>query len=241
MGGTDDASGNRSGVAELLWGQPRRPKRGPQPMLTLTAIAEAGIRVADADGLAAVSMQRVAGALGFTKMSLYRYVPGKVELVALMTDIGLGPPPDLDAIPAGWRPALTEWSRRMFDRFWQHPWALEATVGCRVPGPNELGWMEQAVAALAGTGLNGGEMLDVAATLNGHVRSIAQHGTAAGADPPEQSMDSAIAMLLRGRRDRFPALAAAVDSAAAHGTQDQALEFGIDRILDGVERYLSGE
>ena len=58
--------------------------------MSLEGIAQAGIEIADAEGIAAVTMERVADALGFTKMSLYRYVPGKNELVALMIDSALG-------------------------------------------------------------------------------------------------------------------------------------------------------
>lgn len=72
--------------------------------MRLDAIAAAGIDIADRDGLSAVTMQRVAERLGVTKMALYRYVPGKVELVALMIDLGIGEPPRLATIAGGWRP-----------------------------------------------------------------------------------------------------------------------------------------
>lgn len=219
-------------LVKLLWGSGDAPRRGPRPTLTLDAIAGAGIEIADADGLPAVTMQRVADALGVTKMALYRYVPGKDELVALMIDKGIGAPQRHET--EGWRARLTEWARHLFDRFHRHPWALGATAGARVYGPNELDWMEQAVAALDGTGLGGGEVLDVAATLAGHVRGIAQQA-AAVAGSPEEVMATGIGALLQGRQDRFPALTAAIGSVAEEGTGDNALEFGLARILDGVE------
>jgi AcrR family transcriptional regulator len=221
----------------LLWGERPAPTRGPRPTLTLDAIAQAAIAIADAQGLAAVTMQHVASALGVTKMALYRYVPGKVELVALMTDTAIGEPPRLDAVDA-WRPRLEGWARQLFDRFRQHPWTLGTTVGARALGPHELGWMEQAVAALSGTRLDGGEVLDVAVTLVGHVRSIAQQA-AATVGPPEAAIDAALGALVRGREDRFPALTAALGSVAAHGTQDQALDVGLRLILDGADLLIS--
>ncbi|QWF82152.1 TetR/AcrR family transcriptional regulator [Amycolatopsis sp. CA-230715] len=224
-------------LVTLLWDSASGPKRGPRPTLTLDAIAGAGIEIADADGLAAVTMQRVADALGVTKMALYRYVPGKDELVALMVDKGIGAPPGNDA--EGWRARLTEWALRLFDRFHRHPWALGVTVGARVLGPNELDWMEQAVAALDGTRLGGGEKLDVAATLAGHVRGIAQQAAAIPGNP-EAAMATGIGALLRDRQERFPALTAAFASAAEEGTGDNALEFGLARILDGVEMLAGG-
>ncbi|GAA4580110.1 TetR/AcrR family transcriptional regulator [Micromonospora coerulea] len=231
--GTDGVADKRK-LYELLWGMPSAPRRGPRPTLTLAAIAGAGIAIADADGLEGLTMQRVAESLDVTKMALYRYVPGKAELVGLMIETAVGEPP---APPqgAGWRDQLDDWARQMFDRFRRHPWALAATVGARVMGPNELGWLERALAALTGTGLNGGEMLDVAVLLLGHARNLAQQVSAMDTGTPEQALESGLAALLRGREERFPALIAAVGSAAAHATQDQALDFGLARILDGVE------
>jgi AcrR family transcriptional regulator len=229
---TADTSGHRAEA--LLWEQPASPKRGPKPTLSLEVIARTGIEIADLDGLASVTMQRVAETLSVTKMALYRYVPGKAELVALMTETALGGPPRLDAMPGNWRTKLYEWARQMFDRFCLHPWALESTVGARPLGPNELGWLEQAVATLTGSGLDGGEILDVAVTLVGHIRGVAQQGTAMATEVPEQTMESALNTLLRGREERFPALTAALASTAAHGSHDQALDFGLRRILDGV-------
>jgi hypothetical protein len=125
----------------------------------------------------------------------------------------------------------------MAERFRRHPWALAATVGARPIGPRELGWMDQAVAALSGTGLDGGEKLDVAATLAGHVRSLSQQEAAMpdGADSVEGAMTEGLGVLLQDRMDRFPALKEAFESAVAHGSQDRALDFGLARILDGVE------
>ena len=226
-----DPPGDIAAAIALLWPGPVAPKRGPRPTLTLPAIAAAGIAIADTDGLAAVTMQRVAAALGVTKMALYRYVPGKVELVALMTDLGIGEPPRLDG---DWRARLHAWSGAMFQRLLRHPWCLETLSGRRAVGPNELGWLERALAALTGTGLTGAEMLDVVATLAGHARAMAQQVAALPVDlSPDQSLTLTFATLVRGREAEFPALAAAL-GAVADG-QDQALDFGLDRILDGVE------
>ncbi|WP_240687329.1 TetR/AcrR family transcriptional regulator [Amycolatopsis suaedae] len=212
----------------LLWEPQSVPRRGPRPGLTLDAVARAGVEIADADGLAAVTMQRVAASLGVTKMALYRYVPGKDELVALMVDRAVGEPPELDG---DWRPRLRGWAHALFERFWHHPWAIAATVGARPVGPNEVGWLDVAVTALDGTGLRGAEMLDVAVTLTGHVRGIAQQ--AASARHPEEALASTLAALVAGRRDRMPVLAAALES-VADDERDNALDFGLDRILDGV-------
>jgi AcrR family transcriptional regulator len=233
----DSRFGEQAGAVDLLWGPRPQPTRGPKPALSLDRIAQAGIEVADADGLAAVSMQRVAGELGFTKMALYRYVPGKAELIALMVDTAAGAPPLLDGGSDGWRAQLGRWARRLLAVLKRHPWLLDATVGPRIMGPNELGWLEHAVAALDGTGLDGGERMDAVVVILGHVRTIAQQSRTATdtrQDNPEEQLGAVIAELLRTHGDRYPALTEALASAMRHGSHDKALEFGLERIFDGL-------
>ncbi|MFD7630020.1 TetR/AcrR family transcriptional regulator [Streptomyces sp. NPDC059851] len=222
-------------VARLLWGPHPKRARGPRPTLDLERIARAGTEIADAEGLADVSMQRVAAHLGVTKMALYRYVPGKAELVALMADAAIGPCPPPEASSGGWRGQLEEWARLLAEGFGRHPWVLEATVGPRVMGPAELSWLERAVAALDGTGLSGAERMDAAVLLAGHVRAITQQARAASPEgSPEAQLGVILGDLMQAHGERFPALTAALASAARSGGQDQAWEFGLQRILDGL-------
>ncbi len=221
-------------TAEFLWGERAPRTRGPKPALTIEQIADAAIEVADAEGLAAVTMQRVATDLGFTKMSLYRYLPGKTELVALMTERGIGePPPALSG--DGWRASLTDWSHRLFAGYLGHPWVLEAIVTARPVGPHELGWLERAVAVLPEAGLSGAERLDAIAVLAGHVRAMAAQAVSR---QDESAFGVAIEMALTRHGERFPALAAVMADVAATGGQDQAFAFGLDRILDGLESLI---
>ncbi|MEV7603183.1 TetR/AcrR family transcriptional regulator C-terminal domain-containing protein [Kitasatospora sp. NPDC089797] len=218
-------------TVRLLWEHPARPTRGPKPALSLERIAAAGVEVADAEGLGAVSMQKVAGLLDFTKMSLYRYVPGKAELVALMVESAVGEPaPATEG--TDWREQLTAWAFQLTASFTRHPWLLDATLGPRVPGPRELAWLERVVAALDGHGLSGAERMDAAVLIAGHVRSIAQQARAAGPDgSPEAGFLAALGTVVHRNADRYPAVAAAL---AEPGGHDRALDFGLARILDGL-------
>jgi len=220
-------------AVEFLWGERAERTRGPKPKLSLDQIADAAIAIADAEGLAAVSMQRVAADLGYTKMSLYRYLPGKTELVALMVERALGEPPPLAG--QDWRAALAEWCRLLLAGFVRHPWTLEATVGVRPLGPHEVGWMESALTVLAGTPLTGGERLDAMVLLVGHARMLAEQ-TAAG--HPEEDLSAVIATVIAEHGDRFPQLKSAMAEAAATGGQNQAFHFGLERILDGLETLI---
>ncbi|MEU6926000.1 TetR/AcrR family transcriptional regulator [Streptomyces sp. NPDC046631] len=228
-------SDEQSEAVRLLWGPHPKPKRGPKPALSLNRIAQAGIEIADAEGLAAVSMQRVAGLLGVTKMALYRYVPGKAELVAVMVDTAIGGAPPPNEPRRDWREQLGDWARHLSTVFHRHPWLLDATVGPRVIGPKELAWMEQALAALDNTGLTGAERMDAVVLLTGHVRGIALQARAAGPEgSPEAQLAATLGELMRAHGERYPALTAALASAAESGGQDEALEFGLHRILDGL-------
>src|SRR6185312_2685134 len=94
----------------LAWGLRDRPSKGPKRALTLDAIVAAGVEVASSDGLAAVSMARVASEVGASTMSLYRYVASKEELLGMMVDAAYGRPPELDPRASGWRDGLTRFA-----------------------------------------------------------------------------------------------------------------------------------
>jgi hypothetical protein len=168
-------------------------------------------------------------------MALYRYLPGRTELVALMVERTLGPPPGLTA--GDWRTALTRWAGRLLDGYLEHPWLLDATVGARPIGPHELAWMEAALAALAGTPLTAGERLDTLAVLTGQARMFAEQQVASR--QPEALLTAAIEHAVTRYGDRFPALAATMAAVPAEA-QDQAFRYGLERILDGVAALIDG-
>lgn len=223
-------------TADLLWGTDDRPRRGPKPALSLPLIVDTAIALADAEGLANLTMQRLAERLGYTKMSVYRYVPGRTELLAVMLDIGMGGPPELTsaAAPQPWQSQLRSWAVAIHDKYQAHPWSIELSTGARLFGPNEMAWLDAALAALADTGLTGAERLDSVVLLNGHVRSLVQQ-TSAAAQP--ETMEQDLARILVAHGDRFPAVLAAFTDDPDN--RDNALHFGIDRILDGLAALIA--
>jgi AcrR family transcriptional regulator len=225
---------------DLLWGTRQEPRRGPRPSLSLERIVTEAIALADAEGLANLSMQHLAERLGCAKMALYRHIPGKAELVALMVDAAIGAPPQPPARTAPgeqpWRAVLRSWAMTIFGRYRAHPWAIEATAGARPIGPNELAWLETALAGLAGSGLTGAERLDAVVLLNGHVRSLIQ-ATPAGQEDLEQQIARQLGALLSAHPDRYPQVLAAFSGPSTG--HDDALDFGIDRILDGLAALIA--
>lgn len=229
-------------TAALLWGPPRVPSRGPRPKLSLDRIVGTAVAVADAEGIDAVSMQRVASELGYTKMSLYRYVSRREELLALMTDSVHGPAPELGAPERGWRNRLRDWAAALWPVLREHRWLLRTAVGVRVMGPNELAWTEAALVALSGTGLSGAERLDAIVLLTGHVRGIAQQAPPSeagsegeGAGSAEEGIARAMAPVLAAQGVNYPETLAAFSDDEG---RDSALEFGLECILDGLERRI---
>ncbi|MGV9266423.1 TetR/AcrR family transcriptional regulator [Kitasatospora sp. NPDC003701] len=218
----------------LLWGEQEQPRRGPKPSLTAERIVTGAIAIADAEGLDAVSMQRVAAELGVTTMALYRYFPGKAELVDLMVDSALGAPPEAIGLLDGWRPQLTEWARECWALYRRHPWILTATaVRRQLMGPHQLAWLDAALAALAPTGLTAAQQHDTFLLIIGHIRNLAQQLVDAD-DEGAAEWNRLAADVLERHGHRFPALTAAI-AAGAFAPQDRdPLDFGLERILDGV-------
>jgi AcrR family transcriptional regulator len=152
-------------VIELLWGRRERGKRGPRPGLSVDAIVEAAVRVADAEGLEAISMARVAAELGFTTMSLYRYVTSKDELLQLMFDASALGAESLVLEGDDWRAKMRHWAilqREMLDL---HPWITQLPMPAPPMAPNSLHFMEHGLAAFDGTGLADGEKIRVIGLL----------------------------------------------------------------------------
>ncbi|MEU2549998.1 TetR/AcrR family transcriptional regulator [Streptomyces roseolus] len=222
----------------LLWGEQGQPGRGPKPSLTAGRIAEAAIRIADKEGLGAVSLARVAKEFDVTAMALYRYVPGKAELIDLMVDLAIGPSVAVADIPGGWRPQLTEWACQCLAVYHRHPWILTATGTRRqIMGPNQLSWLDTALGALAGTGLSAPQRHDTFLLIVGHVRNVAQQAVERDEAANEEWARLAADVLER-HADRFPALTSAIAEGAFMSQSGDALGFGLERIMDGVAALL---
>jgi AcrR family transcriptional regulator len=229
-----------------VWGKHEPAARGPKRALSLEAIAAAGVAVADREGLAAVSMKRVADELGSKPMSLYRYVGSKEELLALMIDLaGSVPPPP--APGETWRDGLERWARHYRGALHAHPWAVRVPINGPPMTPNQIRWLEDALASLSATALSGQEKLSVVLLLSGFVRNDASleadidEAAARAAVPVEQFM-LGYGQLIRRLTDpaEFPHLHAAVATGALDDDDDLSVEFefGLRRVLDGIEMLI---
>ncbi|MER6182563.1 TetR/AcrR family transcriptional regulator [Streptomyces sp. NBC_00490] len=230
---------------ELLWDTGRRPSRGPKPALTLDRIVEAAVQVADADGLDAVSMRRVAGELGTGAMSLYRYVPGKAELLDLMLDRVQRPsenPADLG--DGDWRSALEALGRATLALYRRHPWLLQVNQSRPILGPSALDGMEKVLTLIKPMGLTDPELVSAIIMIDGYVvgaartqlyqQEVERRTGLTDAEFWQAQVPTLEKVMATGR---YPVLAALSDD--AFGTDFDHFEFGLQRILDGLEVIVS--
>lgn len=243
-------SGDPKRSMELLWGVPDRPRRGPKPKLTVERIVRAAIEVADAEGLTALSMRRVADELGVTAMSLYTYVPGKAELLDVMLDtVHAEAPRPADGAEDGWRVRLERLARENWARYHRHPWLLQVATSLPVLGPNLLEKYERELAAVAGLGLTEVEMDLLVSLLGDYVYGAARSAVEAAQAERRTGMTGeqwwqTYAPLLEQvfDPDRYP-IAARVGgvSGAEYGAPSdpaRSFEFGLQRVLDGIEAFV---
>lgn len=231
---------------EMAWGLRDRPTKGPKRGLSLEQIIDAGVRVANAEGIGKVSMSRVAGELGTSAMSLYRYVASKGELLWLMIDGAFGQVDAAEPTEGDWRERLEKWSRIQLDAFRRFPWILHIPISGSPIMPHQLRFMEWGLRALGGSKLAGHEKLSVLLLVTSYTRSFAAlagdiAAAFAAGDPLAQSPAGYSAMIKKVTTvEEFPALHEAAESGLWDEVDDPAaaleddFRFGLDRILDGV-------
>ncbi|RYE07369.1 MAG: TetR/AcrR family transcriptional regulator [Hyphomicrobiales bacterium] len=236
---------------QLLWHGITPPKRGPRPKVTLQALVNAAIAIADKDGLDAVSTRRVAEAVGISPMSFYTYVPGKAELLDLMLDAVSGDPEKREPPafnPTHWRANVKMVAGTLFDYYLAHPWVLEFATHRPVMGPNMLRSYESALSAFDGIGLSDLEIDRAFAALANYVygavrdaarEKIVRETTGMSDD---EWWGRVLPFLETIDYSPYPVTSRVGPVAGEHhGAHDplNAFAFGLDCMLDGLELYIS--
>jgi AcrR family transcriptional regulator len=236
---------------DLLWGRRGRGQRGPKPGLSVDAIVAAAIRIADAEGLEAVSMAHVAEQLGFTTMSLYRHVTSKEELLQLMWNASAQGAEELVITGDDWRARLRMWAMVQREMMDQHPWITQMPMAAPPMAPNSLTFVERGLEAMDDSGLADADKLRVIGLISSYTLSEGRmaHDAAraarqaqAGATGTEPLPAWTWEGLVREVADEqtYPRLhrlawsASIGDDPTGFDEQEEFL-FGLDRILDGVE------
>ncbi|WP_326551127.1 TetR/AcrR family transcriptional regulator [Micromonospora sp. NBC_01813] len=225
---------------EAAWGLRERPQKGPRPGLTLPRVVAAGVAVARAEGIDAVSMSRVAKELGAATMSLYRYISAKHELIELMVDSVYGDPPSIEP-GEGWRAGISRWVWAIVDVYQRDPWIVQVPISGPPITPNSVAWGDNALRRLAGTGLGPAERLSVLLLVSNLVRgemTLALQLAEVYRGPNAANMIDYGARLSRLIDERrFPAMSELVASGIFDGSDSEYddLRFALDRVLDGID------
>ena len=217
------------------------PTRGPKPSLSREQIARTAIRLADEEGLAAVTIQRVARQVGLTTMAPYRYFRGKAELVAFMIDSVADSSLQFGKPSAPWSTRLKKWAHCCLAIYRDHRWFLEATTARQSPmGPNELAWMEAALAMLAQSGLKSKKRQHAFITIIGHVRGHATFQLASQSNAGGKERMGEVAQTLQQKPNRYSCLLDVFCSEGFNESVAGAFDFGLDCILDGIRAQVNG-
>ena len=233
--------------SELLWDDRSRSTRGPKPGLTPDDVVQAAMQIADEEGLGAVTMHAVAARLGFTTMAVYRYFPNKEALLDAIVDAGIGSPP-LSAEPRkNWRGQLADWGHAKRAMLCARPWLAELPFVAAPHGPNWLAWLEAALVPLSSTGLSAADLGQMLSVIDGYTRGAADTAISlararARGTSDEEWAAAVGADLGRAIGDpRFPNFAALLTSPSdgPPRTLDETFDFGLERVLDGIELYVN--
>ncbi|WP_309127549.1 TetR/AcrR family transcriptional regulator [Microbacterium sp.] len=231
------------GIA-LAWGVAANPQRGPKREMSVERIVDAAVELADADGLGAVSMAAVAAKLGFTPMSLYRYVSAKDDLLLLMQEQATGLPPEEHREHEGWRDRLRALFEAQVLIYLRHPWILSLPITGSPITPNSSAWIDAGLEALAATPLSETERLATALAMTGHARwygmvlaGYADQARTKGLSADEVSAEEAALFDRVIVAEEFPHLRRAID-AGVFTAADDPFRFAMERLLDGVGMYI---
>jgi AcrR family transcriptional regulator len=251
MDDTDDQPRTVDRTLTLLWrskvGEPQGT-RGPRQRASVDEVVAAAIAAADGEGLTAFSMRKVAERLGLGVMSVYTYVPGKSELIGLMVDQVAG---EVDYPPHGGdlRERMTVIARQLWDEYHRHPWLLHVQKSRPWIGPHASERYEWQLAAIEGVGLDDLEMDATLAVIAGFAESSARSSIEAASARVESGLsdeqwweiNEPVLARLMGE-DGYPVSTRVGTAVGAEynsiGHPERSFEFGLARIIDGVEVLL---
>jgi AcrR family transcriptional regulator len=232
-------------IIELLW-EPAAsaPSRGPKPKLGLDDVVATGVSIADADGLARLSMRKVATRLGVGAMSLYTYVPGRDELLELMVN-RVHAELTLPAEDLPWRVSVEQQVGERWRMYERHPWLLDLNMARMPVGPHVLDADEALYAAVFRAGLRG---TDVVSTTNlitwqllGAARSqILESDEARRTGTSAEAYWESRASFWETYFDdqRYPTMAAVWEAGGFDDDQAYAFNRLLARLLDALESSL---
>ena len=229
----------------LLWEGLPKARKGPKATLTLEQIVGTSIDLADAEGIEALTMRKLATALGVGTMSLYRYVPSKAELLNLMLDHVSGAQVGRLRAGATWRETLETSARRGRALYLNHPWLMGVNWSRPVLGPGSVAEMEETMAGLIGLPFSDQEKVVVISVLDAYVTGLVRQEilyTSAAVETgmsDEEFWNAQLPALVAAMESgQFPVMAS-LDDDCFDATWEQTFEMGLTSMLDGIDREVA--
>jgi AcrR family transcriptional regulator len=228
-----------------IWMRPERPAYGPKPVYSRGQITETVIRIADAEGLEAATMRRIAAEIGGGAMSLYRYVPSRDDLVELMADQIMGEI-DVAGMPSGdWRTDLTRYADGLRAMWLRHPWIASVQRSLPSFGPCQLLLIERLMGVLDDV-IPIDENLGLIAMLSGYIEGTVREEISSAKELRRSGLSESewmarshpyVAQLVKS--GEYPMFTKIVMQARQpHLSRDDQFRAGLQRVLDYIAAAL---
>ncbi|MGW7071677.1 TetR/AcrR family transcriptional regulator [Streptomyces sp. NPDC054855] len=225
-----------------LWERLERPIAAPRAqVLSPGRIASVAVTIADAEGIDAVTMRRLATELEVAPMAAYRYVSGKDDVLELMVDTVYGDlkvPDD----PSDWRETMRVLAVNTRELVLTHPWLARLSKAMFAPTPNRLAVNEQALLALDAAGLSPELSMAVFETVNAYAYGSAYTEASmellmkgqgwTHSDDVKMAMAPEFTWLMS--TGRYPTYQRSASAASHFGDRRAKFESGLDCVLDGI-------
>jgi AcrR family transcriptional regulator len=212
--------------------------RQPRGSLTRERVLQAGVAFADEHGIASLSMRKLGQALSVEAMSLYNHVANKDEVLDGMVDLVFGEI-DLPAVGTDWKTVMRDRAKSARRALGRHPWAIALMSTRTSPGPATLRHHDAVIGALLAGGFSIPMTAHAFSLLDSYIYGFAlQEATLPMGDTEDETADVAKMMMAEMPAGEYPHL---TQFTAEHVLQPgydygQEFEFGLDLILDGLER-----
>ncbi|NUT39534.1 MAG: GntR family transcriptional regulator [Thermoactinospora sp.] len=222
------------------------PHHTPRPAAEKHQLLATALHIADTEGLAALTMRRLATELGLPTMSLYRHIRDKDTLLLHMTDAALGEIPLPDPPPPGWRAQLDTLARLQWATYRRHPWLAQVISFTRPMFARAgMAHTEWALRALNHLGLPPNDTFHAALALATYVRGVAVNLETEAAFTQDSGFDEE--QWLAGQEPELhailddgdhPNLTALIADPALDYDLDSLFDHGLHRLLDGIAHLI---
>jgi AcrR family transcriptional regulator len=215
--------------------------RTPRIPLSRERVLHAAVAIADGNGLDALSMRKLGEAVGVEAMSLYRHVANKVDLLDGMIDVVFGEI-EVPSGADGWRTAMRQRAISVRRALSRHRWAIGLMESRSSPGPATLRHHDTVIGVLRGAGFSPELTAHAYSVLDSYIYGFALQERSLPFDSPEETAEMAQAFLAQFPADVYPHLAELTTEHVLRPGYDYGdeFEFGLDLILDGLERSRNG-